>query len=133
MIYLPLVICAFLEGFGKSLQDSMIVGHWWSTIFSKYPQNSFFGNDGSRKYKNGDSKQGEKFFLSTSLFVFVTDCFHASGTLMIFSQIISLYFALSLPFDMNQIWYIVIGYWLLRTSTFHIFYTYIFLKNANNN
>ena len=39
---IQLAICAILEGFGKSLQDSMIVGHWWSTIFSNCPQNSFF-------------------------------------------------------------------------------------------
>ena len=128
MIYLPLIFCAFFEGLGKAFQDSMIVGHWWSTIFSKYPKNSFFGNDGSRKYKNGNPNDGEKFMFGTSLLVCFTDCFHASGTLVIFSQILSLYYALSLPIDMNLIWYVVVGYCGLRTSTFHIFYTYVFFK-----
>jgi hypothetical protein len=124
MIYL--IICAFLQGLAKACSDSIISFKWYSSYWSRFNVNGYFGI--SNNQKNAWSFNPLLNWLLRNPLVFLADFWHGANTIQIISQIASLYFALSLPIDMNQIWYIVIGYWLLRTSTFHIFYTYIFLK-----
>lgn len=66
------------------------------------------------KYKNEDPQQGEKFFLSTTVLVFLTDRWHLSKTLMVlcflltalcykpifgYLDIIFMYLCYSVPFE----------------------------------
>lgn len=129
MIYL--ILCAILQGFSKSISDTLQF-HYSSSIFSESGSMSFFGVDSwKRKYKNGDVAQGEKFPLSTSLFVFLTDGWHCTNTIQIFSQLAGFYIALNLNITPSIAIYYCLGYWIIRTIVFHIFFTYL-LKSKNH-
>ena len=47
--------------------------NWWNPIYS-----------GNNKWKNGDKKQGEKFFLSSTLLVGFTEAWHTFKTIRTF-------------------------------------------------
>jgi len=106
------------SGISKAISDKLQF-HYHKSIFKKYkpvfwnPQISW-----KNKWKNGDKKQGEKFFLSSTLLVFTTDAWHLFN---LFSNFLLFTGALLLPFHPVSI----IGYPVFFTS-FHIFYTYIF-------
>lgn len=80
------------------------------------------------KWKNGDPKQGEKFWLSSRQLVFLTDAWHLFGLIERISFAIA--FILSGLLIANNIWFIffALGCYILFATTFHIFYTYIFKK-----
>ena len=95
-----------------------------------FPDSWQIDNSWKNKWKNGDPHQGEKFWGSSRWFVPFTDAFHFVGMinhltvfLMIgvfhFIQVESIWSILG--------WYLGCGYVLSRT-TFHVFYTYIFIK-----
>ena len=69
------IITSFLSGFAKAICDLSEDGKlkfykktYWIKAFSW-----------QNKYKNGDKKQGEKFFGSTRWFVAFTDAWHLFG------------------------------------------------------
>ena len=78
---------------------------------------SYFWSEASwsNVYKNGDPKNGSRFFLSSSVFAFLCDGWH----LMKFIQIESLCFALAI----NATSYWVFAYLILRTFYFIGFIT----------
>jgi len=80
------------------------------------------------KWKNGDPKQGEKFWGSSRWFVLFTDAWHLFGLIERISFAIA--FILSGLLIANNIWFIffALGCYILFATTFHIFYTYIFKK-----
>lgn len=80
------------------------------------------------KWKNGDPKQGEKFWGSSRWFVSFTDAWHLFGLIERISFAIA--FILSGLLIASNIWFIffALGCYILFATTFHIFYTYIFKK-----
>ena len=83
------------------------------------------------KWKNGDKKQGEKFWLSSTFFVAQTDAWHLFGTIMFYSYWISFTisgFIIGYNFTNKYYLFLLLIPYLSR-ATFHIFYTYkIFRK-----
>jgi hypothetical protein len=70
------VILGIIAGLGKGIRDTL-AHHYENSIFSRYNPN--FWNptlSGSNKWKNGDRKQGERFFLSSTLLVVLTEGWH---------------------------------------------------------
>ncbi len=81
------------------------------------------------KWKNGDKKQGEKFFGSSRWFVMLTDAWHLFGVLFR-TTFAKAYICVGLLISIN-IWYAFasLGVYIIFATTFHIFYTYkIFRK-----
>ena len=79
-----------------------------------FPSSWQIDNSWRNKWKNGDPRQGEKFWGSSRWLVPFTDAFH-------FIHVESIWLILFL--------YLGCGYVLSRT-VFHIFYTYIFIKKV---
>ena len=117
-IILTIIIGSILSGIFKGVQDKLQfhfhksifknLGTWWN------PEESW-----RNKWKNGNKEEGEKFLLSSTLLVSLTDAWHFFGLLR---NII--------PFILLSIlvkWWIILFYPLFF-STFHIFFTYIFEK-----
>ena len=80
------------------------------------------------KWKNGDKKQGEKFFGSSRWFVLFTDAWHLFGVLFraFYAKV---YICIGLLISID-IWYtfgVLVAY-IIFTTTFHIFHTYKILK-----
>ena len=95
-----------------------------------FPDSWQIDNSWKNKWKNGDYRQGEKFWGSSRWFVPFTDAFHFVG--MINHIIIFLMIGIFHFIKVESIWsilgwYLVGGYILSRTI-FHVFYTYLFLK-----
>ena len=75
------------------------------------------------KWKNGDKKQGEKFFGSSRWFVSLTDAWHLFG--LLFRLCYSVAFACVGYLISINIWYafgFIVAYTVFASS-FHIFYT----------
>jgi hypothetical protein len=74
-----------LAGICNSIMDT-IQFKFIESIFSKYPKLRQWSNptfSWKNKWKNGDPKQGERFLGSSTMFVWVTDLWHFSQSLMI--------------------------------------------------
>jgi len=71
------ILLLILAGIGKAIMDTLQF-HFPVSIFSKYWKNKWLDPSISwrNKYKNNDPLQGEAFPGSTTIFVFVTDCWH---------------------------------------------------------
>ena len=125
MIYL--FIGALFQGLFKSISDALMSGLFQTKFGIENPV-SFFGiEQWRRKYKNNDSTQGERFWLSTSVLVWLTDGWHLSNALGMISQVIALFIALrlhTLTPQYSALYALV--YWLLRSGTHHIVFTYFF-------
>jgi hypothetical protein len=80
------------------------------------------------KWKNGDPKQGEKFWKSSGWLVALTDAWHLFGLIERISLAITYTFSGLLI--AKSIWFIFFpfGCYILFASIFHIFYTYVFVK-----
>jgi len=82
------ILLCIIGGIGKAVRDTL-AHHFEESIFKdKNPQ---FWNpvlSGGNKWKNGDKTQGEKFFLSSTLFVGITEAWHVSETLNVFCLIV---------------------------------------------
>lgn len=83
----------------------------------------------ANKWKNGDKKQGEKFFGSSRWFVMFTDSWHLFGFLFRASYA-KAFICVGYLASIN-IWYLFspLVTYIIFAGTFHIFYTYkIFRK-----
>lgn len=92
------------------------------------------GESWKNKWKNGDPKQGERFFLSSTVLVFLTDAFHLFKTLQLtFFQlaIISVFF-FGLPVFHENMWLLILInfaiYKIIYGVIFTLFFNYIFNK-----
>lgn len=75
MIYIVLTLL-LLAGVSEAIMDKLQF-HYSLSVFSRF--NPLFWNPDiswKNKWKNGDKLQGEKFWLSSTLFVFTTDAWH---------------------------------------------------------
>lgn len=80
------------------------------------------------KWKNGDKKQGEKFFGSSRWFVLFTDAWHLFGLLFRISFIVTF---VSIGMLATTSFYYLFGVlvaYILVATTFHFFHTNIFRK-----
>ena len=114
--YLIVGLLIFVAALSKAIQDK-IQFHFHKSIFKNL--GTFWNPEESwkRKYKNNDPNQGELFLGSTTIFVSLTDAWHLFGLIRNFSLVLSISIA------SNNFWFLI-GY-ILFTSTFHLFFTYI--------
>lgn len=111
------IFLIILSGICKAIVDT-ISHHYDESIFSKL--NPFYWNPDiswKNKYKNKESGK-ESFFLSKTLLVSLTDAWHLFGLLE------RIFIFLSV-FLIGKLYLLALLYGTFTTS-FHIFYTYIF-------
>ena len=118
------IITSFLSGFSKAICDLSEDGKlkfykktYWIKAFSW-----------QNKYKNGDKKQGEKFFGSSRWFVLFTDAWHLFG-LLFRSFYAKAYICVGMLISIN-IWYSfgALVVYIIFATTFHIFHSYKILR-----
>ena len=117
------VVFAILSGISKAVMDL--------SEESKIKGNPLFWHKNKswqNKWKNGDKKQGEKFWLSSTFFVAQTDAWHLFGVLFrVFYAKVYICIGLLISID---IWYTfgALVVYIIFASTFHIFHTYKILR-----
>ena len=122
------IILFMIAGIINAAMDS-IRFCWNSSIFSKIRNTKAFQFcnpmvSQSNKWKNGDPKQGEKFFGSSTFLVRTTDLWHTLKGIMIISLVLGAILYVPL---LNPILDAVILF-LAFTLTFEIFFSHIFKK-----
>jgi hypothetical protein len=78
------ILCSIIAGVSKAGRDTL-AHHFETSIFRNL--NPMFWNpvlSGVNKWKNGDKTQGEKFFLSSTLWVALTEAWHIFEMLNVF-------------------------------------------------
>lgn len=127
MIYIGFLLF-FISGLCEAVMDK-IQFHYDSTIFKNFKNQLFWDPRISwrNKYKNGDPLEGEKFFLSKSLFVGFTDAWHLFKLLRTFFIFAGIYF-LFIPCNtkMECLLFIVIA-----RIIFGVSFTFFFNKLDN--
>jgi len=123
MISLILVILAAIL---NSIMDIVSL-RYTKSIFVNYPNLRYFIDPDvswRNKWKNGDPKQGEKFFGSSTFLVWTTDLWHLAKTLMLacFSIAIVVYSPIINPVVDAMI------YWLIFGAVFELFWSKILKK-----
>lgn len=129
---LTLIILTLLfaiAGISKAVSDK-VTTHFDRSIFSNY--DSFLWNpemSWRNKWKNGNRKEGESFFLSSTLLVWATDAWHLFNTFRALAYFIAI--AICLQFEVSTFYAVIIALsgWTVRTVVFHLFYTYFFEKD----
>ena len=117
------VVFSILSGISKAVMDL--------SEESKIKGNPLFWHKNKswqNKWKNGDKKQGEKFFGSSRWFVLFTDAWHLFGVLFrVFYAKVYICIGLLISID---IWYTfgALVVYIIFASTFHIFHTYKILR-----
>lgn len=118
-----------LSGACKAVIDCNLFHHDTSIFKGK----AFFNSNESwkLKYKNGDKAQGERFFLSSTVFVGFTDSFHLFS--MINSFLICAAIVLYSPITPIKIkaLSILVDFVILKVAhqtTFHVLFTWVFAK-----
>lgn len=122
--YIVISVLITISAIAKSLMDTVSF-HYGISIFPKLTKSESFYNplfSWSRKWKNGDPKQGEAFLGSSTVFVSLTDFWHLMGLIRDFT-LVSI-----IPIVSGNYWlfFLYIPYRLV----FHIFYTYVFVKKS---
>jgi hypothetical protein len=118
------VVFAILSGICKAVMDL--------SEESKIKGNPLFWHKNKswqNKWKNGDKKQGEKFWLSSRQLVWITDAWHLFGVLFRISFAVA-YTCIGMLTTVSYFYLfgVVVAYILFATA-FHIFYTFkIFRK-----
>lgn len=76
MIYILIILLISFKAICKAISDTLLF-HYSDSIFYHH-HDSFWDTNISwrRKYKNGIPESGPKFFLSTTVLVFLTDGWH---------------------------------------------------------
>jgi hypothetical protein len=121
---LIVVILILLSGICKGIQDQTMFH--WGLSWTKYLKGLFWNPliSWKNKYKNGDPKQGPKFWGSTTFLVGVTDAWHLFGGIgrILDRTIVVLVYASLTDFK----WYIYvliwIGLFIFYTIGFKLFY-----------
>lgn len=111
------IITSFLSGFSKAIMDLSEEGKlkfykktYWIKAFSW-----------QNKYKNGDKKQGEKFFGSTRWFVAFTDAWHLFGIIERIGFVIT-YTSVGYLINMNHWFAFMLFLYPFSMLIFHLFY-----------
>ena len=129
MIYAIICLaCAIIAGYANSVMDKLS-HHYSRSTFSKKKNQQYWNPSLSwrNKYKNGDPKQGAKFFGSTTFLVFTTDAWHFYKWILL--SVIPIPGAIIIGFTAWGHWLVfVAGYVVLRAAfvwTFHLFYHWV--------
>lgn len=111
------IITSFLSGFAKAICDLSEDGKlkfykktYWIKAFSW-----------QNKYKNGDKKQGEKFFGSSRWFVMFTDAWHLFGIIERIGFVIT-YTSVGYLINMNHWFAFMLFLYPFSMLIFHLFY-----------
>ena len=111
------VLLTIVSGFSKAIMDLSEEGKlkfykktYWIKAFSW-----------QNKYKNGDKKQGEKFFGSTRWFVAFTDAWHLFGIIERIGFVIT-YTSVGYLINMNQGFAFMLFLYPFSMLIFHLFY-----------
>ncbi len=111
------IITSFLSGFSKAICDLSEDGKlkfykktYWIKAFSW-----------QNKYKNGDKKQGEKFFGSSRWFVAFTDAWHLFGIIERIGFVIT-YTSVGYLINMNHWFAFMLFLYPFSMLIFHLFY-----------
>lgn len=117
------IVTALVSGIAKAIMDLSEEGKL------KFKKKSFWIKELSyiNKWKNGDKKQGEKFFGSSRWFVSLTDAWHLFGLVFRLSFAISFLLAGYLIALNNWHCFLLFNY-VLFAGIFHIFHTYKILR-----
>lgn len=124
MLYIILILL-LIGGISNAIMDALQF-RYSTSIFRNFKNQQWWNPSISwkNKWKNGDNTQGERFWGSSRWFVRFTDAWHFFQGLMFTCFIFSI--VLYTPF-INW-WVDFIGFYLLFTSTFVLFYNKIFIK-----
>jgi len=118
------IVLSILSGFFKAIcdlsEEEKIKGN---PLF--WHKNKSWQN----KWKNGDKKQGEKFFGSSRWFVLFTDAWHLFGLLFRLSFIVT-YTSIGMLANVSYsyLFGVLVAY-VIFVISFHIFYTYKIIKS----
>jgi len=122
------LILIFFAGVFNAVMDTL-KDHYDKSIFSKNTNTTWIkysnpAKSAGNKWKNGDYKQGEKFFGSSTCFVALTDLWHLVKAIML--VLICMSIVLYIPiFSIYIDWMI---YLLTFTITFEICYSKLLIK-----
>ena len=124
MLIILSVVFSVLAGISKAICDLSEEGK------IKFYKKTFWIKDLSwqNKWKNGDKKQGEKFFGSSRWFVLFTDAWHLFGVLFR-AFYAKTYICVGMMISIN-IWYTfgALVVYIIFATTFHIFHSYKILR-----
>jgi hypothetical protein len=125
LIYI-LLFCAVGQGLFKDLSDALMSGKF-QTKFNIKDENSFFGiNSWTRKWKNGNKNEGEKYLFSSSIFVWLTDGWHFFNACQMICNVLCLIAILQIIFGLLIAIIISLIFWFIRSGTHHIIFTFFF-------
>lgn len=117
------VVLTIVSGFSKAVMDLSEEGK----IKFKPSRYWIKSMSSPNKWKDGDSRKGEKFFGSSRWFVSLTDAWHLFGLIFRLSFAISFLLAGYLIALNNWHYFLLLNYPLFAL-VFHIFHTYKILK-----
>lgn len=120
--YVLVSLLITISAIAKSLMDTVSF-HYPISIFPKLTKSESYFNpifSWSRKWKNGDPKQGEAFLGSSTIFVSFTDFWHLMGLIRDFT----LFSCIPIISENYYLFFAYIPYRLV----FHVFYTYLLIK-----
>lgn len=128
ILTLIFLIIAFIS---KAICDTLNF-HFSSSIFSKIKNKKIYDwfdkpNSSNKMYKNGDWRQGESFFGSTTIFSFFIDAWHFFITV----QLLSFILTITLYSDYKPIftWYLdTLIIYIIYGLVFELFYGKVFKK-----
>lgn len=117
------VVFSILSGLFKAICDLSEEGNIKGNPLFWHKNKSW-----QNKWKNGDKKQGEKFFGSSRWFVLFTDAWHLFGLLFRLSFIVT-YTSMGMLANVSYsyLFGVLVAYVIFAIS-FHIFYTYKIIK-----
>ena len=116
------ILFVILAAYCKAVQD-VINFHDWKSIF---PPTWWTINSWKNKWKNGDPTKGERFFLSSTMLVALTDPWHFFGFLrtLCWGFAIISYVPVFEPHVFE-----VLVIMAFHSVNFHIFFTYFLVKH----
>jgi len=122
------IILIILAAIFKAVCDK-IQFHFSTCVFRKLglfwnPKESW-----RTKWKNGNKKEGEAFFMSSTWLVGFTDAWHLFQSLQWTAIILSILFFN--PITSNLIYDFIILRFIVYPCFFHVFFTYIFNTRTN--
>lgn len=120
MITIILIVIAAILNASMDVVSTKWVKSFFNKHLKKYEQ--FFNPQLSwrNKWKNGDPSQGERFPLSSTMLVFLTDWWHLAKSSMILSFCISIVFYVPI-FGLIDI----LLFFIIFGVVFEVFYAYI--------
>ena len=114
-----------LAGVAEAVMDKLQF-HFDRSIFANFRNKQWWDpiNSWKNKWKNGDKTQGEKFWLSSTLFVFTTDAWHFFKFIRNISIFTTIFLILLVKSDFIDAF--------TMTLAFRVVYGALFYKNYNN-